>query len=222
MARAPVITLVSQKGGAGKSTLTMQLAAGLARHGKQVEIGDLDAQESATRWAAAAPTDAPFPARVHAFTGDPHELPAKLEKWCRRADVVLLDCPPALDHPRTLAALNHTDLAIIPVVPSPTDLWSTRAIERLIVERQQQRPQLRAVLVANRVTRTALAADVIEVMRTFRLPILSAALGQRNAYAQSAAIGGSVFDLGSAAQVAQIEVQRLVDAVRKRLGESTP
>jgi len=219
MTRAPVITLVSQKGGAGKSTVTMQLAAGLARRGRKVEVVDLDMQESATRWAAAAPPEHPFPARMHLFTGEPHELPSKLEKWCKRADAVLIDCPPALDHPRTLAALNHTDLAIVPVVPSPTDLWSTRAIERLIVSLQQTRPHLRAVLLPNRVSRTALASDVIEVMREFELPLIAAALGQRNAYAQSAAIGGSVFDLGSAAQAAQVEVLRLISAVAKRLGE---
>ena len=218
MARAPVITVVSQKGGAGKSTVTMQLAAGLARRGRRVEVVDLDIQESATRWAAAAPQDHPFPARVHCFNADTHELPEKLLKWRKRADVILLDCPPSLDHPRTLAALNHTDLALIPVVPSPTDLWSTRAVERLIIERQKTRPQLQGVLVPNRVGRTSLAADVIDVMHDFDLPVLAASLGQRNAYAQSAAIGGSVFDLGSAAQPAQLEVLRLVSAVAKYLG----
>ena len=218
MARAPVITVVSQKGGAGKSTVTMQLAAGLARRGRRVEVVDLDIQESATRWAAAAPQDHPFPARVHCFNADTHELPEKLLKWRKRADVILLDCPPSLDHPRTLAALNHTDLALIPVVPSPTDLWSTRAVERLIIERQKTRPQLQGVLVPNRVGRTSLAADVIDVMHDFELPVLAASLGQRNAYAQSAAIGGSVFDLGSAAQPAQLEILRLVSAVAKYLG----
>ena len=218
MARAPVITVVSQKGGAGKSTVTMQLAAGLARRGRRVEVVDLDTQESATRWAAAAPQDHPFPARVHCFNADTHELPEKLLKWRKRADVILLDCPPSLDHPRTLAALNHTDLALIPVVPSPTDLWSTRAVERLIIERQKTRPQLQGVLVPNRVGRTSLAADVIDVMHDFDLPVLAASLGQRNAYAESAAIGGSVFDLGSAAQPAQLEVLRLVSAVAKCLG----
>ncbi|MCB1939797.1 MAG: ParA family protein [Rhodocyclaceae bacterium] len=218
MARAPVITVVSQKGGAGKSTVTMQLAAGLARRGRRVEVVDLDIQESATRWAAAAPQDHPFPARVHCFNADTHELPEKLLKWRKRADVILLDCPPSLDHPRTLAALNHTDLALIPVVPSPTDLWSTRAVERLIIERQKTRPQLQGVLVPNRVGRTSLAADVIDVMHDFDLPVLAASLGQRNAYAQSAAIGGSVFDLGSAAQPAQLEILRLVSAVAKYLG----
>ena len=218
MARAPVITVVSQKGGAGKSTVTMQLAAGLARRGRRVEVVDLDIQESATRWAAAAPQDHPFPARVHCFNADTHELPEKLLKWRKRADVILLDCPPSLDHPRTLAALNHTDLALIPVVPSPTDLWSTRAVERLIIERQKTHPQLQGVLVPNRVGRTSLAADVIDVMHDFDLPVLAASLGQRNAYAQSAAIGGSVFDLGSAAQPAQLEILRLVSAVAKYLG----
>lgn len=219
MARGPIITLVSQKGGAGKSTITMQLAAGLARRGRRIEVVDLDAQESATRWAASASEAHPFPAKMHRFTGEPLELPAKLLKWSDRSDAVLVDCPPALDHPRTLAALNHTDLAIIPVVPSPTDLWLTRAIERIIVDLQKSRPQLRAVLLPNRVSRTALAADVIEVMHDFELPVLAAAIAQRNAYAQSAAIGGSVFDLGSAAKPAQVEILRLVSAVAKRLGE---
>jgi len=219
MARGPIITLVSQKGGAGKSTLTMQLAAGLARRGRKIEVVDLDAQASATRWAEAANAANPFPAKMHPFNGEPLELPGKLLKWSNRADAVLIDCPPALDHPRTLAALNHTDLAIIPVVPSPTDLWSTRAIERIIVELQKSRPQLRAVLLPNRVSRTALAADVIEVMHDFELPVLAAPIAQRNAYAQSAAIGGSVFDLGSAAKPAQLEILRLVSAVAKRLGE---
>ena len=109
------------------------------------------------------------------------------------------------------------DLAIVPVVPSPTDLWSTRAIEQLIHRLQSTRPTLQGVLLPNRVTRTILASDVLDVMRDFDLPMLPAALGQRNAYAQSAAIGGSVFELGSAAELAQIEVKRLVGAVMNRL-----
>lgn len=220
MARAPIVTLVSQKGGAGKTTVAMQLAAGLARRGRKVEVVDLDAQASASRWATTAAAGHPFPARMHAFDGDPHDLPEKLAKWRKRADVVVIDCPPSIDHPRTLAALHHTDLAIVPVVPSPTDLWSTRAVERLIVGLQATHPGLQGVLVPNRVTRTLLAADVMEVMREFELPVLPTILTQRNAYAQSAAIGGSVFDLGSAAQPAQLEVLRLVSAVAKRLGET--
>ena len=90
-------------------------------------------------------------------------------------------------------------------------------MEQLINSLQAARPALQGVLLPNRVTRTILASDVLDVMREFELPMLPAALGQRNAYAQSAAIGGSVFDLGSAAELAQIEINRLVGAVLKRL-----
>mgnify|MGYP000075287255 CR=1 FL=1 len=50
MARPAVIAVVSQKGGAGKSTLTMQLAAGLARVGRRVAIVDLDPQGNSTHY----------------------------------------------------------------------------------------------------------------------------------------------------------------------------
>jgi len=60
---------------------------------------------------------------------------------------------------------------------------------------------------------------VLEVMREFRLPVLAAALSQRNAYAQSAVAGASVYQLGRSAVAARTEVERLVDAVIHQLGE---
>ena len=64
MGRAKVVTVLSQKGGAGKSTLTMQLAGGLVRKGLRVVVIDLDPQETALRWSHAAPEGTPFPATV--------------------------------------------------------------------------------------------------------------------------------------------------------------
>jgi chromosome partitioning protein len=206
-----VIALTSQKGGSGKTTVAMQLAAGLARHGLGVAVVDLDPQESASRWAATAPANAPFPVPVRR-AGTQEELKRALRKC---PDLVLLDCPPSIEHPMTSAALDVASLAIVPVVPGPTDLWSTRAIERLILQRRR----LAGALLPNRVTRTALAEDVLEVMRDFELPLLDAALFQRSAYAQSAVRGGSVFSLGRSAAAAQKEVQQLVSAVLNRLQE---
>ncbi|MCA0187815.1 MAG: ParA family protein, partial [Proteobacteria bacterium] len=68
VARIKVIALLSQKGGAGKSTMTMQLAGGLARMGRRVAVLDLDAQQTALRWAGSAPEGKPFPARVEGVT----------------------------------------------------------------------------------------------------------------------------------------------------------
>ena len=112
-----------------------------------------------------------------------------------------------------MSALELCDLALVPVVPSPTDLWATRGIERLILDRQQQRPALRGALLPNRVMRTALAGDVLDVLQDFELPVLDVSLSQRSAYALSAVRGTSVFGLGRAAAAAQEEVEQLVSAV---------
>lgn len=213
MSAPMLIALISQKGGAGKTTVAMQLAAGLALEGYRVAVADLDAQESAARWAASAPGQTPFPAEVKTLRGSPAELAKGLHKLANRVDIVVIDCPPSIEHPHTTGALELCDLALVPVVPSPTDLWSTRAIERLILERQRQRPKLRAALLPNRVMRTALAGDVLEVLQEFSLPVLQTPLSQRSAYALSAVRGGSVFGLGRAAAAAQEEVQALVTAV---------
>ncbi|MBW7862504.1 MAG: AAA family ATPase [Rhodocyclaceae bacterium] len=212
-AECRVIALISQKGGAGKTTVAMQLAAGLVARGHTVAIADLDPQESAVRWAESASAEAPFPARVRALQGEGAALAKEVRKLARLASIVLLDCPPSIEHPHARAALDLADLALVPVVPSPPDLWSARAVERLILQTIAVRPQLRGAMLVNRAQRTALSGSVIEVLREFELPVLRAGFSQRNAFAQSAVIGGSVLDLGKAAESAQIELMRVVDAV---------
>ncbi len=197
----------------------MQLAAGLALEGYRVALADLDPQESASRWAESAPADAPFPARVVRLSGSADEMGKTLRPVANKVDVVVMDCPPSIEHAHTMSALALCDIALVPVVPGPTDLWATRGIERLILERKRSRPGLRGALLPNRVTRTALSADVLEVLRDFTLPVLDAALSQRSAYALGAVRGTSVFGLGRSAAPAQEEVARLVAAVVKLIEE---
>jgi chromosome partitioning protein len=83
----------------------------------------------------------------------------------------------------------------------------------------ERRRGLLGVLLPNRVMRTSLAADVLDVMRDFSLPVLDAALSQRSAFAQSAVLGASVYELGRGAAAAQEEVDQLVSAVLEKLGE---
>lgn len=219
MSASTLIALISQKGGSGKTTVAMQLAAGLSLAGYRVALADLDPQESASRWAESAAPDTPFPAPVVRLNGTAKQMAAALAPLSKRVDVVILDCPPSMEHPHTHSALALCDVALVPVVPSPTDLWATRAIERLIVDQQEQRPQLKGALLPNRVMRTTLAADVLEVLADFALPVLDAALSQRSAYALSAVHGTSVFGLGRTAAAAQQEVDRLITAILTMIGE---
>ncbi|NTV10386.1 MAG: ParA family protein [Zoogloea sp.] len=220
MSKSRVVSVLSQKGGAGKSTITMQLAGGLARHGLSIAIIDLDPQETAWRWASAAPPETPFPAVVSRLQGGAEGLAEAVRQARGTADFILLDCPPSVEHPHTLAALEQSDLAIVPVVPSPADLWSTRGAERLVQQVQATRPGLKAGLLPNRVMRTNLAWDVLEVMREFTLPVLAAALSQRTAYAESAVIGGTVYSLGRAGASAAREIDQLSKEIIKLTGES--
>lgn len=215
MKQRSIIALLSQKGGVGKTTVTMQLADGLAGNGYRIAVGDLDPQESALRWAGSVEG---FPAMVAAVQGDTEAIASGVRDMGRHADLVLLDCPPSIEHPHTLGVLEVADIVLIPVVPSPTDLWSTRAVERLVVATMARRPGLRAALLPNRIQRTALAGDVLEILCEFSLPVLAGGLSQRNAYAQSAIEGGSVYRLGRAADPAREEVDRLVGAVLKMIG----
>ncbi len=216
--KARRVALLSQKGGAGKTTLTMQLAAELARRGSKVGVADLDPQESALRWAQSASADAPFPAVVRAFSGDAEALARGIDEFAREVEILLLDCPPSIEHPHVQGALERAHVALIPVVPSPPDLWSARAIERLVLQAMRKRPKLSGAIVVNRAQRTALSTSVIQLLREFELPVLRVGLSQRNAFAQSAAVGGSVLSLGKAAEIAQIEVARVTDALLRMIG----
>lgn len=219
MSPGRIVAVVSQKGGAGKTTVAMQLCGGFHATGASVSLVDLDPQESAFRWAESAPLlDSDLHLDVRKMSG--LELIKRVVDLQREADYVVLDTPPSISHPSTLAALAVAHLAIIPAVPSPTDLWSTLAVERLILKRMEQSHRLHGCILPNRVQNTALASDVLDLLREFTLPILDAALTQRNAYAQSAVIGASVFQLGSAADAAQNEVRKLIKAVLKQLGET--
>lgn len=214
-----VIAVVSQKGGAGKTTVAMQMGGGFHAIGASVVLVDLDPQESAFRWAESAPLlDSELQLDVRKMSG--LELIKHVGDLQAEADFIVLDTPPSIYHPSTLAALAVAHLAVVPAVPSPTDLWSTLAVERLILNRMEQSHRLHGCIVPNRVQNTALATDVLELLHEFTLPILDAMLCQRNAYAQSAVIGASVFQLGSGAEAAQREVRKLIAAVLKQLGDT--
>ncbi|WP_324558138.1 AAA family ATPase [Accumulibacter sp.] len=214
-----VIAVVSQKGGAGKTTVAMQLGGGFHAIGASALLIDLDPQESAFRWAESASLiDAKLHLDVRKMSG--LELIKHVVDLQGEADYVVLDTPPSIAHPSTMAALAVAHLAIVPAVPSPTDLWSTLAVERLILKRMEQSHRLHGCIVPNRVQNTALASDVLDLLREFTLPILDVMLAQRNAYAQSAVVGASVFQLGAGAEAAQAEVRKLVAEVLKQLGET--
>jgi chromosome partitioning protein len=112
-----VITFVTQKGGAGKTTLAINCAVAAARQKKSVLIIDLDAQASAEGWYQDREAESPRLVRL-----DSGDISAALVK-ARDAgfDYVLIDTP-GKDEPATAAAIRAADFCIVPCRPTPVDL----------------------------------------------------------------------------------------------------
>lgn len=211
---AKIITIANQKGGSGKTTLTMQLAGTLARRKKRVFVADADPQGTATRWAASAADAKPFPATVAGLSAAGGKVHRELQKFVNDYDLILVDCPPSMDSPVSQSALLVSDLALIPVIPSPADLWATQGILKLIESVSGVNEGLQVRLVVNMAQpQTNLAREALEVLGDFDVKLASTALRQRTAYRESSAYGGTVHDLGSKANDAIAEVEALADEV---------
>lgn len=215
---AKIICVTNQKGGVGKTTTTMQLAAALTIDKKKnkVCVIDADKQGSATRWASSASENKLFPADVIGLSAAGGKVHQEIKKFIDKYDWIIIDCPPAIDSTIPQSALMVADLALIPIVPSPPDLWAGIGIRELIKNVSAINENLKACLVPNMCqSNTTLAKEVLEVLSEFQVPMTKSKLTLRQAYRQSAAFGGSVFDLGTSAKLAVQEIEALAKEVIK-------
>ncbi len=121
------IAVVSQKGGAGKTTITVHLAVAAQAAGLSVAIVDMDPQASAARWADDRAADAPEVVSIQ---------PARLTKTldgarAAGADLVVIDTAPNADG-AGLAAIRAADLVLIPCRPSAFDLAAIATTRDLV------------------------------------------------------------------------------------------
>lgn len=129
---AKIITVANQKGGSGKTTVSMQLAGTLARRGYRVLVVDADPQATATRWAASASDDIPFPASVVGLSAANEKVHREVRKFIDDYSVIIIDCPPAADSQVPQSTLLVADLVLVPIIPSPLDMWAAVGIKQVI------------------------------------------------------------------------------------------
>lgn len=200
---ARIVTICNQKGGSGKTTTCMTLAAGLAARGYGVLVVDADPQGTATRWGASAPEDRPFPATVINLAAAKANVHRMVKDHLERYDIILVDCPPAVESPATQSALLISDLAIVPVIPRPGELWALERLFQLLGEV----PELQARLFPTMLQNTTLMSDALTVLGETAVPLTKSSFTARVAYAQGMPLGATALD--SRDGVAQAEVDAL-------------
>lgn len=204
------IAVVNQKGGTGKTTLTVNLAAGFHRRGKTVLL-DADPQGSAGHWVRVGGAENDLPPVQGVDAG---KVRASIARAAGTSRYVLVDCPPHLQSGALRQVMEAVDVVLIPVQPSPLDLWASVDMAEAVRETQRRNRKLRACLVVNQLDRrNALSGAMQQALAEFGLPALTSGLTRRAAFRSAALEGGSVYALGSRGAAAVEDVEAIIKEV---------
>ena len=123
---AKVLTVAQQKGGAGKTTLAAHLAVAFTAARKKVAVVDIDPQQSLTMWYRLREErmgDAGAGLLVNQIKG--WRVRNEVQRLAEDHDVVIIDSPPHMET-EARVAVRSADLVLVPVQPSPMDVWATQ------------------------------------------------------------------------------------------------
>lgn len=199
-----VITIAQQKGGAGKTTLAIHLAIAWQQRGRRVAVVDIDPQGSLTAWHKVREErfgEGYTGLTFSALSG--WRVGSEIARLRREHDIIIIDSPP---HTETEArtAIRNADFILIPVQPSPTDLWATKAtVDIAKVENVPVR------LMLNRVSHSSKLAGVISEQLT---DLTKNTLGNRVLFASSIMEGRSATEVAPTSPAA-MEIKALSEEV---------
>lgn len=185
-----VITVINQKGGVGKTTLSIHAAAAFARRGARTLLIDADPQASAMDWSSMNPNS---PSMTVISVPKP-QVHRDIKTLGAGYDYVFVDGPPrSTDLARS--AVAAADLVLIPIQPSPLDVWATKDIVRIVEEAQTFRATLQARFVLNRrIANTAIGRDVYDTLASQTFPTFATVVTQRVGFAEALVSGETVYD----------------------------
>jgi len=212
MTAARVLTIAQQKGGAGKTTLAAHLAVAFVRLGRRVALLDIDPQASLAAWF-----------KMRGETGKPGTDPlilsevagwrlgTEISRLKSQCDLIIVDSPPHAET-EAKAAIRAANLVLIPVQPSPMDVWATGPTVAIAAA-----AGVPVLAVLNRVPpRGNIVAQMRSLLAAQQLAIATAVIGNRIGFAASMLAGQSVLEHAPRAAAAK-EIKALAEEIAARL-----
>jgi chromosome partitioning protein len=217
---ARIIAVANQKGGSGKTLVSMSTAASLVHRGHKVLVVDADDQGTATQWAGAAAEGKPFPATVISLASSKAKLHQLLKPMVEDYDFIVIDCPPSVNEQSSQSAMLIADVCLIPLRPTPSDMWATVGILDLVHKAQALNPSLQAFGVANSVSTSTLGKQVLAMVAETGIVMLDSKLGNRTSFQEATIVGSTPQKMGAGHKVAAAEVESLVSELLSKMGWS--
>ncbi len=205
-----IVGILNQKGGTGKTTISVNLARGLQQDDDTVVVVDSDPQGSARDWGAAGNGNI-----VTVIGLDRPTLDKDIRAVTNNYDWTLIDGAPQLSE-MAIATIKCSDIVLIPVQPSPYDIWATEDLVDVIKARQSITDGFpkAAFIISRQIKNTTLSKEIREALKEYDMPVFNSGTFQRVIYAKTATSGSTVIDSEPNGEAA-IEIKKIVQEIKE-------
>lgn len=192
-----IFAVANQKGGVGKTTLTLNIAGAYCYDDPEIRVAVIDADSQNTSVRSSGVGEKPYPFTVVSLAAAGDKLGREIKRLAADYDLVLVDCPPTIDNPATENVIRVADFVLVPLDASPADAWSTSGMLQLVRRAIPGADSTRCGILFNRVNKKTVAfAEVSEAMSAGgRFNVLKSTVAQREIYKTCMGTGTTVFNV---------------------------
>lgn len=199
-----IVSVLNQKGGSGKTTIALNLARALTLDNSSTLLVDSDPQGSARNWHVNSNGEL-----LEVVGLDRPTIDKDIKKFKLHYDWIIIDGAPQLTE-MAIKTIICSDIVLIPVQPSPYDVWASSDTVDLIKQRQSIANGLpkAAFIVSRQIVNTRVGREIREILEQYELPIFKSGTFQRITYSNSAQ-GGTIYESSYPSQDAMKEIESI-------------